>query len=236
MRKLGAGCFSVALLSLLIALDAKAQAPPRTMGQVPKQRVAVHPPRLNVIQMTSRELIVADLDSNGIDLSGDVRTSLVTGAPARMRWVKPQSDDAIVVIDAAALRSSGLSLTTAAGEPLDVPLVARGGLRVTDASGSSFTAASGLDLLARLDGNRDGQLDKSDPAWAATTLFRDRDADGTIGAGELTRAEEMLRSISVAASGSESADAFGTLRIPGIGQLRDGTTIAIAHTRLAAIE
>jgi hypothetical protein len=30
MRKLGAGCFSVALLSLLIALDAKAQAPPRT--------------------------------------------------------------------------------------------------------------------------------------------------------------------------------------------------------------
>jgi hypothetical protein len=237
MRNLTAGCSSLMLLSLLLTLDATAQVPPpRVIGQVPKQRVAVSPPQLNVIRLVSRELVVVDVAGNGIDLAGDVRTSLVTGSPARMRWVKPQSDDAIVVVDATALRAAGLSLSTAAGVPLDGSVFPQGGLRVTDASGSSFTISDGLDLLARLDGNRDGRLDKSDPAWAATSLFRDRDADGTIGGGELTRAEELLQSISVAASGSESADAFGTLHVPGTGRLRDGTSIAIAHARPAAIE
>jgi hypothetical protein len=45
-----------------------------------------------------------------------------------------------------------------------------------------------------------------------------------------------LRSIYVAASGSEAADAFGTPRLPGVAHLRDGTTIALAHARPAAIQ
>lgn len=234
MRNLRAGCFCVTVLSLLFTFDATAQPAPRAVGQVPK-RVTVNPPRLNVIRVTGPELVVADLGSNGIDLSGDVHTSVVTGAPARTRWVKPQSDDAIVVVNATALRSSGLSLATGAGVPLDGSVFPRGGLKVTDASGSSFTVSTTLDLLARLDGNGDGRIDKSDPAWSATTLFRDLNADGAIGAGELTPAEEMLRSLNVTASGTESTDAFGTAHTPGMGHLRDGTAIAIAHARPAAI-
>lgn len=235
MRNLRAGCFGVTVLSLLFTLDATAQpTPPRTIGQVPK-RVAINPPRLNAMQMAGPELVVADLGSNGIDLSGDVHTSVVTGAPARTRWVKPQSDDAMVVVDATALRSTGLSLATAAGEPLDGSVFPRGGLKVTDASGSSSTVATTLDLLARLDGNGDGRIDKSDPAWTATTLFRDLNADGAIDAGELTPADEVLRSLNVTASGSESTDAFGTTHTPGMGHRRDGTAIAIAHAKPAAI-
>jgi hypothetical protein len=150
MRNLRGGCFCVTVVSLLLTIDAAAQ-PARVVGQVPK-RVAVNPPQLKMIQLASRELVVADLGGNGIDLSGDVRTSLVTGSPARMRWVKPQGDDAIVVVDATALRSGGLSLTTADGVPLDGLVFPRGGLKVTDSSGSSFAASNSLDLLARLDG------------------------------------------------------------------------------------
>lgn len=233
MRNLRTGCFCVTVLSLLLTSGATAQPRPKTIGQAPK-RVAATPLRLEMIQ-AAPELIVADLAGNGIDLSGDVRTSLVTGSPARMRWLKPQSDDALVVVNATTLRSSGLSLMTAAGVPLDGLIFPQGGLKVTDASGSSFTISNTLDLLARLDGNRDGRIDKSDPAWSATTLFRDRNADGTIGAGELTPANDVLRSFNVAASGTESADTLGTLRAPGIGHLHDGTTISIAHARPAAI-
>jgi len=235
MRNLWTGCFCVTLLSLLLTSGVTAQPRPKTMGQVPK-RVAASPPRLTMIPLTTSELVVADLAGNGIDLSGDARTSLMTGSPARMRWVKPQSDDAIVIVNATTLRSSGLSLATAAGVPLDGSICPRGGLKVTDSSGSSFTASTSVDVLARLDGNSDGRIDKSDPAWSATSLFRDRDADGAIGAGELTPAEELLQSLNVAASGTATSDAFGTQRAPGIGHLRDGTAIAIVHARPAAIE
>jgi hypothetical protein len=236
MRNLRTGCFCVTVLSLLLTSVATAQPRPKAIGQQVPKRVAVAPPRLEMIQMAKPELVVADLAGNGIDLSGDVRTSLVTGSAARMRWTRPQSDDAIVMVDASKLRASGWSLLTAAGVPLDGLVVPQGGLRVTDASGSSSTIATSLDLLARLDANRDGRIDTSDPAWSATTLFRDRDADGAIGPGELTPAQEVLRSFNVAASGTESADASGTLHTPGIGHLHDGTTIAIAHARPAAIQ
>jgi hypothetical protein len=106
----------------------------------------------------------------------------------------------------------------------------------TDASGNSFAASNGLEVLARLDGNADGRIDKSDPAWSATSLFRDRDADGAIGAGELTPAEDLLQSLNVAASGSATPDAFGTQRASGVAHLRDGTAIVIVHARPAAIE
>ena len=54
------------------------------VGQVPKRVTVKTPPRLEVIQLASPELVVADLGGNGIDLSGSVRTSLVTGSPAGM--------------------------------------------------------------------------------------------------------------------------------------------------------
>jgi hypothetical protein len=235
MRNLRVGGFFVAVLSLLLTLEASAQATRPTVGQVPK-RVAVNPPRLAVIQTTAPELVVVDLGGNGIDLSGAVRTSLPTGSAARMRWTKMNSDDAFLVIDATTLRTSGWSLTTAAGEPLAGSIFPRGGLKVTDASGSSFTPSNAFELLARLDGNRDGQINTSDPAWLSVTLFRDRDADGIISAGELTRANEVLQSLNVTASGTESADAFGTRSVPAIANLRDGATIAITHVKPAAIE
>ncbi|HEY0158081.1 MAG TPA: hypothetical protein VGF28_12415 [Thermoanaerobaculia bacterium] len=228
-------CLSVILLSLLLTLGAAAQVTPRPIGQVPK-KVAVQTPRLNVIQLVSPELVVVDLGRDGLDLSGEVRTSLVTGSAAVMRWVKPQGDDAIVVVNATTLRAGGWSLTTAAGEQLDGFVFPRGGLRATDPSGASFAASDARDLLARLDGNRDGRINKSDAAWSAIALFRDDNADGTIGAGELTAAEELLRAIAVAASGSESSDAFGTSLVPGTARLRNGTTIAIAYVRPAAIK
>lgn len=235
MRNLPSRGFFTSLLSLLVTLAAAAQPTPRTIGQAPN-RMKVAAPRLNVIQLATRELIVADLGGNGIDLSGDVRTSLVTGSVARMRWTRPQNDDAIVLVDATRLRARGWSLQTAAGVPVDGFVIPRGGLRITDPAGASFIISDSVDLLARLDGNRDGRLDQSDPLWPELTLFRDRNADGTIGADELTRADEVFRSLNVTASGAASADAFGTTHIPAAAQLRDGTTIAIAHAKLAAIE
>lgn len=235
MRNLRTGCFSLIAVSLVLTVDVTAQVTRPAIGKVPK-RVAVAPPRLTVIQMSGPELVVVDVGGDGVDLSGGVRTSLVTGSAAGMRWVKAESDDAMVLLDAAALRAGGVSLMTAAGEPLDGLVVPRGGLRMTDASGSSFAASAGLELLARLDANRDGRIDKSDPAWSATTLFRDRNADGTIGAGELTGAEEVLQSLNVAASGAESTDGFGTTHVPGVAHLRDGTAVAIVHARPATIQ
>lgn len=235
MLNLRTGCFSVIALSFVLTLDATAQVKRPAIGKVPA-RVAVAPPRLSVIQMAGPELVVIDLGGDGVDLSGGVRTSLVTGSAAGMRWVKAQSDDAMVMLDATALRASGVSLMTAAGEPLEAFVMPRGGLKITDASGTSFIASTGLELLARLDANRDGRIDKNDPAWSATTLFRDRDADGTISPGELARAEELLQSLNVAASGAESTDGSGTRRVPGVAHTRDGAAVAIAYARPATIQ
>lgn len=234
MRNLGVGCTSAAVLSLLLTYNATAQPKPRAIGQVP-QRIAVKP-QLKLIQATGAELVVADLSGDGVDLSGDVRTSLATGSPARIRWVKPQSDDAIVVVDATTLRSGGLSLTTAAGVPLEGNVFPRGGFTLTDSTGSAFLAPSSVELLTRLDANRDGKIDQSDPVWSAIMLFRDSDADGAIGASELTSAAEVLQSLNVAASGAGSADAYNTSHVPGVGHLRDGTAIAITYARPATIQ
>lgn len=228
MHDARAGILSMTLLSLL---------PWTATAQTAPKRITLKPaPRLHVIARTTPELVVLDLANNGIDLSGSVRTALVTGSMSSMRWVRPQSDDALLLIDATALRASGFALHSASGEAIEGSVFPRAGVKLTDPSGSASTAATALDLLARLDHNRDGRLDASDPGWTATSLFRDRDGDGAIAPGELTSAAEILQSLSITASGAESTDAFGTRRTPGAGQLRDGTTVAVAHAKPAAME
>jgi hypothetical protein len=124
--------------------------------------------------------VVLDLNGNGLDLTGTVTTSLLTGQPAQSRWTRFNPDDAFLAIDATSLRTRGYDLRDDDGVPLDGTVLLAGGLRLRTPNGEDRVMADAWQLLAALDRNGDGRLDANEATWDDVRLFLDVDADGVI--------------------------------------------------------
>jgi hypothetical protein len=128
--------------------------------------------------------MVMDLVGNGIDLGGQTTTSLF-GPTLTLRWTKPSSDDAFLVIDATALRKKGYDWRSPHGPALTGNQIVRGGTRLVLPGGAKLTVSDSWHLLGQLDANGDGMLSAADPVWTTASVFNDGDANGKIDPGEL---------------------------------------------------
>jgi hypothetical protein len=181
-----------------------------------------------VIGLTKFDAILLDLHSDGLNVSGQTTTALATGSSQRVRWTMADTDDAFLTADASALRAMGIELRRANGVIADGVTLAGGGFSIKTADGSSTVAADGWHVLARLDTNRDGRLNASDAPWKALRCFVDANADGTIGAAELTSTLSCgLREIRFGA-GSARTDQFGNTIVDGTFVRADGSTAPAA--------
>ena len=141
-----------------------------------------------------RDLLVLDLDGDGIETAGIDPTAPVLfdmdgdGVKTATGWIRP--DDGIVVLD-----RNGNGLIDSGRELFgDATVLARG-------ARAGQLAANGFEALADLDLNADGRLDSLDASWGQLRIWRDLNQDGVSQAGELT---------TLAAQGIASLGAQGT--------------------------
>jgi hypothetical protein len=166
------------IAGLLLAVTARAQTvkPGPTLGA--SKATALAEPELSTV--------IFDLGTDSVDVGGEVTTSLLDGEAKRIRWTKPGTNDAFLVLDATALRAAGWTLHGPSGAAMEGPHLFRTGLRLTTPDDSSVTIEDGWQFFALLDRNRDGRINSADPEFRVLRLFIDEDGDGKIGDGELT--------------------------------------------------
>lgn len=127
--------------------------------------------------------------SHGVLLALDAYGTLVSGH---------------VVVDTAKLRALGIELWLEDGR-IDAPVVGlTPGLRVSGLTGGDRLVDEAIDSLMYFDANADTYLDGADPAFAALSVFTDKNADQRIGPGEV----RSLESIGVA-----SISRFGSVQM-----------------------
>jgi hypothetical protein len=131
-----------------------------------------------VVAPADPQSIVLDYDNDGIDVGGQVTTTLLGGGSKTVNWTRAADDDAFIAFDPAALKARGY---TVAGSGI---VLARGGLAITK-GGVTTTTTDGFHALRLLNGNGDGILSPADPAWEAARLFRDRNASGGLDGGDM---------------------------------------------------
>lgn len=129
--------------------------------------------------------VLLDLGTDGVDISGETATALLTGERQRVRWTKPETNDAFLVIDATSLRAGGWDVRSPTGATLNGPHLFRTGLRLRSPDGEEIVLADAWQLFAMLDRNRDGRVDAEDPEFRYLRLFLDGNGNGLMDDGEL---------------------------------------------------
>lgn len=152
---------------------------------------------------TTTHFFVMDLRGNGLDLSG---THKANGT----RWTTTQTDDAFLAVDATGLRAMGIEVMTRERVRLDGPALVSTSLRIV-VEGQARDVDRTWDMLAALDGNRDGKLDMHDPAWVHMRLFIDVDGDGRVGATEVHGVSDAIAALSIKPGRDPRTDAFGNV-------------------------
>jgi hypothetical protein len=163
-------------------------------------------PRLSTTSLTAGSLVaapviapfdplplVADLDNDGLDITGTATTTLVGGGSRSVRWTRPNDDDGFVAFDSAVLANNGFRLSETG------TVLARGGIRVTRGS-TTTTAVDGFHLLRLLDGNADGRITSADATFAAGRVFLDSNGDGSMDESLQSMADAGLASLSTQAA------------------------------------
>lgn len=129
-------------------------------------------------------VMVLDTRGDGFDLSG--RATIRAGGSLReVVWVRPNTDDVFLMIDALGLRRAGFELFDRDGERIEARLLVGGGMRLRTVDGMIQAIDDPWQLLGSLDSNSDGQIDQQDAAWLFLSVFRDRDGNGRVGADEI---------------------------------------------------
>jgi hypothetical protein len=126
-----------------------------------------------VVSAAGTHLVVLDAAGDGIDIASRVTTALAGGSAKSLALPRAASDDAILVVDAAALKRAGYILRSASGTALGGTVTVTGGLKVTSPTGVTTTATSGFHLL-RLIAGADGLLDVLRGAGSAVQAREDR--------------------------------------------------------------
>jgi hypothetical protein len=129
--------------------------------------------------------VLFDLGTDGIDIGGETATTLLTGERQRVRWTKPQTNDAFLVIDATSLRAAGWEVRSPTGATLNGPHLFRTGLRLLSPDGNEIILADAWQLFAMIDRNRDGRVNSEDPEFRYLRLFLDANGNGIMDDGEL---------------------------------------------------
>ena len=140
------------------------------------------------------EVLVIDLDGNGIDLQGvasGVRLEFGDKVLRRSGWTRPKSDDSFIVVDMFQSGEFGL-LGRRFGPP-------NGFQYLKGTEGQSIEAKRELMKQGggRIIRNPDGKMDKRDAAFETLILWTDANADGRV---------EDLELQSLAWAGFESID------------------------------
>ncbi len=157
--------------------------------------------------------IILDLDGDGIETLAEGEAGIhfdhdANGFAERTGWVSP--DDGLLVID---LDGNG---SIDSGRELF-------GTQSLLPNGSKAT--NGFEALKVLDGNRDGRLDATDPAWQDLRLWRDFDSNGKVNPDELLPLEAAgVEDLLLAYTSSQLIDEQGNQhRQLGHYRLTDGT-------------
>jgi hypothetical protein len=126
-----------------------------------------------------------DIQGDGLDLTRCDRAS-------RRRAATATKDDRMLVVDTVAAAAAGYKLEATAGATARFMPFGTG-LRLTRPDGTRVAPSSGWALLAVVDVNRDGALDRNDLIWTSLALAADRgdaidpsDVESLTGAGIVT--------------------------------------------------
>ena len=166
--------------------------------------------------------LILDLDGDGIKLglpADGVRFDILgTGEPVMTAWPADGDGDAFLVLDA--------DRDGAVGGAAEL---------FGNATGGRFHR-HGFAALAELDGNRDGAIDRRDPAWRRLRLWTDGDRDGRSSPRELTRPEARgVVRLDLAHETRQATRDAGGSSIPLVGSFRraDGSAAAMVDAYLA---
>lgn len=180
--------------------------------------------------------LLLDLKGDGINLGGHTTTELVTGERADLRWPKAGTDDAFLLLDATSLREAGFLVMNAKGEQVDGNTLFKDGLKLKTPDGKEVIIADGWQLLGLFDTNKDEKINAADRVWRHLRLFVDKDADGTIGKGELTNlSSSNVRDIVLTGKGATRTDEFGNTWVEGTFTKTDGKAGLIAEVLLKLV-
>jgi hypothetical protein len=153
---------------------------PRTDGVPPRTRSK---PPATTRAMVHR--LFLDLQDDGLDLTRCDRAS-------RRRAAAATKDDRLLVVDTVAAAAAGYKLESVVGATARFMPFGTG-LRLSRPDGTRVEPSNGWALLALVDGNRDGILDRNDLIWTSLALARDRsdvvdasDIETLAGAGVVT--------------------------------------------------
>jgi len=184
-------------------------------------------PAISYGRVTSYDPLMLDLNGNGTDLSGIVVVDMDADGlsdPPTVRWTKANTDDAFVLVDASSLRAVGYDVNDALDQPIDGPTLFRDGLRIKGPDGKETIITDGWDMLGAFDKNNDGKINSSDPVFQSLKLFVDRDADGTMSAGDVRTLDQVNLASFERSLAPPYFDALGNQFSPGTFMLTDMTT------------
>ena len=177
-----------------------------------------------------RHLFVLDVRGDGFDLSG-------TNRAAGTRWTTAKTDDAFLAVDATGLRAIGIDTLSRGGVRLEGIVLVSSGLRLkVDSRATEIVDA--WQMLAFLDGNRDGRVDSKDLCWSHLRIFTDSNGDGVIAQTEVRSTTDAdVREIvgKVAGPREGRTDAQGNVLVDGQFTRSDGMTGKAADVTFARV-
>lgn len=178
--------------------------------------------------------VLFDLGTDGIDISGEAATRLLTGERQRVRWTKPETNDAFLVIDATSLRAAGWDVRSPTGATLNGPHLFRTGLRLRTPDDNEIILADAWQFFAMLDRNRDGRVDAEDPEFRYLRLFLDANGNGLMDDGELMYIRDAgVLTIVRTRRPPAHTDVYMNVTLTGAFVGVDGTERVLLNARLA---
>ena len=185
----------------------------------------------NIAAAGATEVMVIDLQGDGLDLGGRAKI-LIGGSQIDTNWTRPNTSDAFFVLDAARLRNMGFEVRDGHGVAVQGRVLVSDGLRLGRPDGNEVEITDSWHLLGQFDANHDGKINRNDPTWQSISLLVDANADGTMGADELTSmTDSAVRELSLVYS-SARTDGHGNTVTDGTFTRFDGSTGRLAGVKL----
>lgn len=176
----------------------------------------------DIAVMGAKDLMVLDLQGNGLDLGGRV-TIEVGGSERDTNWTRPGTEDAFLAVDARMLRAIGFELSDGQGRAIQSRILVSDGLRLRGPNGGEVEITDAWHLLGQFDTNKDGKIDSRDGVWQSLSLFVDANADGTMSGDELSSiSDSAIRELSLVTRPA-GTDAHGNTLTEGTFSRADGT-------------
>ena len=171
---------------------------------------------LGIRAVSSFDPLLLDLSGDGLDLSGSVTTDLLSGRLESVRWTTAATDDAFVMVDADGARVVGYDIQRSDGTPVSGLTLFRDGLRIVDPEGNASVVGNAWQMLGIFDHDRDGTVSLADPVFEHLVAFTDLDANGAVGAEELTpMADAGVLDLATTSSVPPFTDEYGNTRTDG---------------------